>query len=461
MDAVDHPFVRRPHRTLIALSLPVLVSLLAEPLTGLVDTFFVARLGSAPLAALGIAVTLLSSLFWIFNFLGIGTQTEVARSQGAGRGERARDRAGLALALAGALGMTVGLLGAPLAEWAVEAMGARGPALEDGAAYLRVRLIGGPAVLAMIAAFGALRGLEDMRTPLWIALSTNVLNAVLDPLLIFGLGPLPRLGLVGAAWASVIAQWLGAGWAVAAVFGRLGAPRRLDWREARGLLIVGRDLFLRTGLLMAFLVAATAAANHLGSDAGAAHQAVRQLWTFTAFGLDAYATAAQSLVGYFHGAARLDLARRVAAVTCGWSLATGVVVGVAMAAATQPVAAAFVPEAARSVFPAAWWVALLAQPVNAIGFATDGLHWGTGDYRFLRNAMFAATGTGLVLLAVSSNRSGLSAEDGLAAIWLATGAWIGVRAALGVLRIWPGIGRSPYAIAESDEGRGTGDRWIA
>ena len=89
--ADEHPFVRSPHRTLVSLSIPVLISLIAEPLTGLADTAFVARLGSAPLAALGVGTVLLSSVFWIFNFLGIGTQTEVARALGAGRRERAKE----------------------------------------------------------------------------------------------------------------------------------------------------------------------------------------------------------------------------------------------------------------------------------------------------------------------------------------------------------------------------------
>jgi len=85
-----HPFVRAPHRTMAMLSVPVMLSLVAEPLTGLVDTAFVARLGAGPLAALGVGTIALSSFFWIFNFLGIGTQTETARSLGQRRTERAR-----------------------------------------------------------------------------------------------------------------------------------------------------------------------------------------------------------------------------------------------------------------------------------------------------------------------------------------------------------------------------------
>ena len=83
MDVVDrHPFVDRPNRTLLALSIPVFFSLIAEPLTGLVDTGFIARLGAAPLAALGVGTAALSSIFWIFNFLAVGTQTNVAQALG-------------------------------------------------------------------------------------------------------------------------------------------------------------------------------------------------------------------------------------------------------------------------------------------------------------------------------------------------------------------------------------------
>ena len=78
------PILLRPNRTIVYLSLPILLSLIAEPLTGLVDTGLVARLGAAPLAALGVGAGALSSVFWIFNFLAIATQTEVAQTFGRG-----------------------------------------------------------------------------------------------------------------------------------------------------------------------------------------------------------------------------------------------------------------------------------------------------------------------------------------------------------------------------------------
>jgi MATE family multidrug resistance protein len=306
--------------------------------------------------------------------------------------------------------------------------------------YLRIRLLAAPAVLLMVSAFGALRGLQDMRTPLRIAVASNLLNVPLDALLIFGLGPVPALGIAGAAWATVIAHWLAAGAAVAAVRLRPGLPSRVPWRDAGSLLVVGRDLFFRTGLLLAFILLGTRAATQAGVPSGAAHQAIRQIWVFTALVLDAYAASAQSLIGYFLGAARVELARRVAAVGTQWALATGVALTAAMIAGSGGVALLLVPESARPVFGAAWLTAALAQPLNAISFATDGILWGARDYRYLRNAMFLATGCGSLLLF----QLDLTAPDALTHIWIVTGLWITIRSTFGIARIWPGIGQTPF-----------------
>lgn len=436
-----HPFVDRPNRTLVALSVPVMLSLIAEPLTGLVDTAFVARLGATPLAALGVGTVLLSSTLWIFNFLGVGTQTEVAHALGAADRVRAREVSGVALALSVAVGCILAVLLWPLLGPISRVMGASG-AIEDGAVvYLEIRLLGAPAVIAMMATFGALRGLHDMRTPLYIAAGTNALNALLDAVLIHGLGPVPAYGIAGAAWATTASHWIGAILGAASVRSRLGRPRHLSFRHARALLVVGRDLFFRTALLVAFIALGTRVATRLGSDAGAAHQAVRQVWLLTALALDAFAATAQSLVGYFLGAQQIRLARRVATLALLWSVGTGAALLVAMLALEDVAALALVPPTARELFASAWWVAALAQPLNAVSFVTDGIHWGTRDYRYLRNAMLLASLVGSALL-LASDAQGSASVFG---IWAITGLWILMRAGLGALRVWPGVGQAPLA----------------
>jgi MATE family multidrug resistance protein len=435
----EHSFVRRPHRTLVRLTLPVLISLIAEPLTGLADTAFIAQLGAAPLAALGVGTVLLSSVFWVFNFLGIGTQTEVAHAIGSAKTEGAREATGLALALATAIGCAIALLGWPFLDAAARFMSDDGGVQQSAVSYLQIRLLAAPAVLVTVAAFGALRGLQDMRTPLWIALGINAFNLVLDPLLIFGAGPIPALGIAGAAWATLLAQTIGAIAAFGAVRRRPGLPPRVHWRGARRLLSVGRDLFFRTGLLLAFILLSTRSATRIGVEAGAAHQVIRQVWVFTALFLDAYAATAQSLVAYFLGASRRGLARRASGVALVWSFVTGAALAAAMLLLEGPVARLLVPEPARGVFATAWLIAALSQPLNSVSFATDGILWGAHDYRYLRNAMFAATALGVGALFALDLRH----ADALDHIWLVTGAWITVRSVFGVGRIWPGVGSSP------------------
>ncbi|MFK7846271.1 MAG: MATE family efflux transporter [Rhodothermales bacterium] len=436
----SHPFTKAPHRTMLALSLPTLFSLIAEPLTGLIDTAFIATLGAEYLAALGVGTIALSSIFWVFNFLSIGTQTEVSKAFGKDDRDRARQLTGMGLAMAAFFGVTIALLIYPFTSAIVQAMGADGAVATFTTTYIQIRLLGGPAVLITLVAFGALRGFQDMQSPLWIAIGINVVNIILDAVLIFGIGFIPAYGIAGAAWASVVGQWFGAILALWHVYKKLGFPQQLIRSDSRKLLVIGSDLFVRTGMLTFFLILTTRAATKMSADAGAAHQAIRQIWMFSALLLDAFAITGQSLIGYFIGAGAMQQARRVAWVACNWGFWTGVLLSIGMWLGKDLVIQLLVPVSAVSLFSSAWYLSALFQPLNALTFATDGIHWGTGDFRFLRNAVVTATLTGAALLYFVD----LHQPDALALIWLITGIWISVRATLGMMRVWPGIGASPW-----------------
>jgi MATE family multidrug resistance protein len=148
----EHPFVSAPHKTLLSMSFPVLMSLVAESLTGLIDTAFVARLGSESLAALGVGTVTLSGIFWVLNFLGIGTQTEVAQAQGRHESGVAREVGGSALASAALIGLLLVALGLPLVPYVSTVMGATSAVFDLSSQYIQIRLFGAPAVLITIAA---------------------------------------------------------------------------------------------------------------------------------------------------------------------------------------------------------------------------------------------------------------------------------------------------------------------
>ena len=448
MNAVaQHPFLNRPHRTVLALTVPVIISQIAEPLTGLVDTAFVARLGAPPLAALGVGGAAVSLLTWVFYFLGISTMTEVAQALGRGRLQRAREIASLGLLLAagaGALMLLVGILGV---EQLAQFMGAAPEVHQLAVDYIRIRLLGAPAVLLTMVGFGALRGPAGHAHAAARRRAGERHHILLDLPLIFGLGPLPPLGVSGAALASIIAQYLGLAVLLRHLRRRPGLVWHVDRDDILVLLRAGRDLVVRSGLLTLFLMFSTRVANQIGPEAGAAHQAMRTLWLFGSWLADGFGTCAQSLVGFFFGAAQIRQARHAAAVAILQGLAAGVALCLLCLLAAPPLRELFVPPEAASAFNSAWLVAALTLPLAALAFVSDGIHWGTGDYAWLRNGMIVSTAIATLVLLLTD----VTAPPAFLLVWLALFLWLALRTCFGLLRIWPGHVRAPLRHMRADD----------
>lgn len=118
----------------------------------------------------------------------------------------------------------------------------------------------------------------------------------------------------------------------------------------------------------------------------------------------------------------------------------GVVLGIGLWLGRTLVIQWLVPDVAVPVFLPAWLVASAGLPVSALAFATDGVHWGTGDFGFLRNVMITASLAGAAGLLLVDTTSPLA----LVWVWGMTVLWTAVRSVLGMLRVWPGIGASPF-----------------
>jgi putative MATE family efflux protein len=157
-------------------------------------------------------------------------------------------------------------------------MGASARVAPYARTYLRISLIGAPFVLVALAGTGYLRGLQDTRTPLVIALAANAVNLVLEVVLVYGL----HLGIAGSAWGTVIAQ-VGAALAYLAIVRRnvrasRARARARTRRSIRAAGAVGAYLTVRTGTLLLAFTAATSIASRIGDAQVAAHQIAFQLW---------------------------------------------------------------------------------------------------------------------------------------------------------------------------------------
>jgi len=421
---------RVPPRAVLRLAGPALFVLAAEPVYLLVDTAVVGHLGAVPLAALAVARVLLALVTSHLTFLAYGTTARTARLYGAGRRADAVTEGVQATWLAIVIGALVLGVGQLVADPVVRALAGAGPVADAAVPWLRIALLGAPLVLVTVAGNGWMRGVQDTARPLRYVIAGNGLSVLACPILVYGLGPVPRLGLAGSAVANVAAQVVAAGlfwWALASE----RVPLRPRWAVIRAQLGLGRDLVLRTLAFQACFVCAASAAARSSAPAAAAHQIVLQLWFFLALVHDSLAIAAQSLVGASLGSGDDRRARGVAAQVTRYGLVSGVGFGIAFAAAAPLLPHAFTADAAvLAQIPLAWWVFVFLQPVAGVVFALDGVLLGAGDAAFLRTATLASALFGFLPLLGLSFVLGW----GLLGIWMGMAAFMLARLAFMMLR---------------------------
>lgn len=413
---MQRPVIKAQDREILRLAVPAFLALVAEPLFLLSDAVIVGRLGTTELAGLGIAAVVLQSVVGLCVFLAYGTTAGVARRLGAGdlRGALTQGVDGLWLAVL--IGLAATGAGLVLTDPLVELFGASPAVEEQASAYLRVAVLGITPLLLMLAATGVLRGLQDTRTPLVVAVAGNLANVGLNVVLVYGLG----LGIAGSALGSVIAQVASAVALVAVVVRaarREGSPLRPDVAGIRTAARAGVPLLVRTLTLRAALLVTTYAVARGASDAEltvdlATHQLALTLFGFLAFVLDAVAIAAQAITGRLLGAGDVAGTRAATRRMMQWGAASGVVTGLGLAALSPVLGSLFTTdEQVRDLLVPVLLAIAVMQPLAGVVFVLDGVLIGAGDGRYLARG-------GLVALLVHAPLVLLVSSSGLVAIWV-------------------------------------------
>lgn len=391
-------------RRILKVAIPVVLSNATVPILGAVDTGVVGQLGqAAPIAAVGAGAIILSSVYWIFGFLRMGTTGLAAQALGAG------DRPELVALLSRAL-LIAAVAGAGLIalQWAIFAGAfwlAPTSAEVEGLArsYMQVRIWSAPAAIAIYGLTGWLIAQERTAAVLVIQLAMNGANIALDVWFVLGLG----FGVEGVAWATFIAEWSGV---MLAVWFCRDAFVGSDWRDRvqvfesarlKRMLAVNTDILIRSVLLQITFASFLLMGGLFGTVTLAANQVLLQFLYITAYALDGFAFAVEALVGRFFGAGDRGRLRR-AVVLCGaWGLGTVAILALAFAVfggllVDVMAKAPEVREVARDYLP--WMV---AAPL--IGFASwmlDGVFIGATRTRDMRNMMVLSFGVYLAALAV-------------------------------------------------------------
>jgi len=382
----------------------------------------VGRIGTVPLGSLGVAAQALTALVNLSIFLAYGTTAAVARQLGAGNRQAAIRQGIDGLWLAAAIGVVVLAVGVPFAVPIIGVFGGTPAVSAGGVTYLRISLLGAPAMLAVLAGTGVLRGLQNTRTPLIVSVAGNAVNVALNATFVLGL----HWGIAGSAWGTVIAQNLAAAAYLAMV--ALGAREAgvtlgIDLTGLKAAARAGGALVIRTLALQAVLVAATAMAARDGNAAIAAHQVAYRLWTLLALALDAIAIAGQAITGKYLGAGDIEGTRAATRRMVRWGVGCGALFGALLLLARPWLPGLFAAAPpVRQLLLAVLLIVALMQPIAGVVFVLDGVLIGAGDQNYLAVVGLAATAVfGIAAVVV------VATDAGLIGVWLAITAWVAAR----------------------------------
>jgi MATE family multidrug resistance protein len=369
----------------LRLAWPILVSMLSFTAMIVVDSIFVGQLGTAPLAALGIAAP---AVFLLFAFgLGLIRGVKVVVSQRVGAGDDVAGERALwqMLALAVGIGLALALL-APFGRPLFVAMGATPEVIAFAVPYYAVRALGAPLTLLRHGVAAWLEGQGDMRTPMVATLIANGLNILLDPVFIFGWGPVPGMETAGAAIATVLAVAVGdlyLAWRVARREGP-AISRRPDRRLLASIWRVGSPMGTRQLLEVGAWTVFVSLLARVGEEHLAAHVVVLRIVSVSFLPGYAVGEAGSVLVGQALGARRPELAEQA------WRASVRLAVTVMVACAGVFLA---IPEALLAPFGVSGEVVVLGRELlvvaavfqlfDAVAMVGQSVLTGAGDTRFV------------------------------------------------------------------------------
>ncbi len=339
------------NRGVALLAIPMVLEMAGESLFVLVDAYFVGQLGASALAALALTESLLAIIYSVAIGLAMSTTAMVARRTGE-KDERGAARAAVqAIMLSGGIAAVLGVTGATLAPWLLRAMGGGPEVVAAGTMFARIQM-GGMIVIILLFVNNAIyRGAGDatmaMRS-VWLA---NIINIVLDPLLIFGIGFFPELGLTGAAIATTTGRGIGAMYQLWRLSrGRRIRVRREDIRFDPS--VVMRLARLAVGGVAQMLVTHVSyigsirILSEFGTVALAGYLLAIRIVIFILLPAWGLANAAATLVGQNLGAGKPDRAERAVYVTGMWNMLFMAVITVFLVAFAHPIIAPFAPDPA-------------------------------------------------------------------------------------------------------------------
>ena len=378
------------HRRLLSIAVPIVLSNVTVPILGAVDTGVIGQLGDpAAIGAVGIGAVIIGSIYWIFGFLRMGTTGLAAQAYGAGDHSELSALFMRALIVAIGGGVALIILQHVIFDVAFMVSPASNQVETLAREYMEIRIYSAPLAIAIYGASGWLIAQERTRAVFIIQFIMNGVNVVLDLWFVLGLD----YGVVGVAYATLIAEAIGA--ALALYFCRAAFIRSVSfdavlWDRARWkhMVLVNRDILLRSLMLQVIFVSFLMIGSDFDDTTLAANQVLLQFLHITAYGMDGFAFAAESLVGQAVGRRDKSALRQSIFLASLWAVALGVVLAVTFWVMGPWIISVMSTDDGVQQTARSYLVYMVLSPIfGVLPWMLDGVFIGASRARDMRNMM--------------------------------------------------------------------------
>jgi len=381
------------------LAIPALIAGVSEPILSLSDTAIVGNIpinATESLAAVGIVGAFISMLIWVLGQTRSAISSIVSQYVGADNVDAVKNLPAQAIFIISSLSILIIIGTYPFAQSIFKLYNASGLILEYSVDYYKIRVFGFPFTLFTIAVFGTFRGLQNTYYPMLIAIIGASANIVLDFILVYGIeGYIPAMHIKGAAYASVIAQFLMALFSAYYLLTKTNIPLRFSFPfhpEIKRFIVMILNLFVRTLALNVTLYFASAFSTSYGKQYIAAYTIAINLWFLGAFIIDGYASAGNILSGKLIGAKAYSSLIQLSNKLIKYGIVLGITIAILGALLYYPLGTLFTkdPQVLKEFYNI-FWMVLVMQPLCALAFIFDGMFKGLGKMKILRNVLLFST----------------------------------------------------------------------
>lgn len=411
------------NKQILHIALPSIISNITVPLLALVDTTIVGHLGSASyIAAIALGGMIFNMIYWLFNFLRMGTGGLTAQAYGANQHQATSYILLRSLTIAGGIALTLLLLQRPIFQVTFHFVTATAEVRSLASIYFNILIWGAPAMLALYSFTGWFLGMQNARIPMGIAITQNVVNIAVSTLLVFGC----HLKIEGVALGTLISQYTALLLAVIFCLTKFDVKQHfelkaiLDINTLKRFFQVNRDIFLRTLCLIAVTTYFTSAGSTQGELTLAANTLLMQFFIIFSYFMDGFAYAGEALGGRYFGAHdRLNF-QRVTRCLFTWGGALSVLFFFIYFLSGTSLLHLLTNDSqvinrAQQYLPIIYFIPL----ISFAAFLFDGLYIGTTATRYMLISMFCASAAFFVLINVCTLSNTL--------LWLAFLVYLGGR----------------------------------